>query len=144
MNVLHEILDMVLPFNFADPDVRRVALRAIPFSAAAFFFFLGLVTILVRSIRGQKDGYVISEIVTKGALIVYLVALSLNYWEIWRGNELFFDINRVWLGGGALIGLPLVARYLFFAVQDEWRYWRNRWKEKRQHHDIDRDVTGFP
>lgn len=138
MNPVHEALDAVLPFDFSDPDVRRIALRAIPFTLVAAFLAVHVLIILIRTRRGAKDSFVVSQVVIKTALAVYLSLLAASYWRIGTANEVVYDVTRGWMGLGALIGFPLAVVYLWRAIQDELRY--QRLNRRR----VDPDRMGTP
>lgn len=134
MNAVHEVLDWVFPWiDFSNKADQDLYLRAVPFWFAAIYLSLLLYTILIRSIRGPKDSQVWSQVIVKGAIIAYFSLLSLNFTRWWSAPPSLFDVVRIVLGTGAVIGIPVMLWYAWVATRDEARYRREQWRRWRAH-----------
>lgn len=98
-------------------------LRAIPLTGAALYFGSNVLTLLIRAIRGPKDTFVVSQIVVKLALVLWLTIMAVNFWGGPTAPSWMFDTSRILIGLGAWLGLPIAVIYLIRAVKAEWRYW---------------------
>lgn len=133
MNVVHEVLDALIPWaDFSDAETQDVFLRGVPFFLVAGYLYLTVYATAVRSIRGPKDSQVLSQIAITAALVFYVGMLATNFANLRRWPEPYFDVARVVMGIAATIGIWTAGRYAWRATVDEVRYWRYWWRRRRR------------
>ncbi len=86
-------------------------MKAVPFGLAVLTVFCWVALVL----RGTRnwDALSFSLVAVLLPIGLYLLFLALNFADLFTANPPTYDVLRVLMGAGSVIGLPATVRHLF-------------------------------